>query len=300
MHKSKKTPRVVVVTRPSQYDELIARHSTRQQAEFFLKSRGQDLQHIDRRHRLWVEANELVSQAVPNAWRRSRVTRADLSRFVFEPDDIVVAIGQDGLVANVAKYLVGQPVVGINPDPDSYDGVLVPHAPGRAKHLFRAVLERQCDIEARCMVSLTTDDGQSLVALNEIFLGHRSHQSARYELFWNGAREVQSSSGMIVTTGTGATGWARSVCLRRLDPPTLPGPCEANLTFFVRESFPSVGTGTDIQDGVIDAERVLTITSHMNEGGVIFGDGVEDDRINFHWGLRAELRVAESRLQLVR
>lgn len=31
--------------------------------------------------------------------------------------DIVVVIGQDGLVANTLKYLDGQPVIAINPDP---------------------------------------------------------------------------------------------------------------------------------------------------------------------------------------
>ena len=41
--------------------------------------------------------------------------RGDLDRFLFEPDDLVVIVGQDGLVANVSKYLDGQPVVGINP-----------------------------------------------------------------------------------------------------------------------------------------------------------------------------------------
>lgn len=41
--------------------------------------------------------------------------RGDLDRFLFEPDDIVLALGQDGLVANVAKYLDGQPVIGSNP-----------------------------------------------------------------------------------------------------------------------------------------------------------------------------------------
>ena len=38
----------------------------------------------------------------------------------------------------------------------------------------------------------------------------------------------------------------------------------------------------------------------MNEGGVLFGDGIEDDRIDFAWGSRAEVRAAETRLRLVR
>jgi NAD kinase len=295
-----KTPRVVVITRPTQYDELIGRHATRQQAAFFLQQRGQSLDPVDRAHQLWLAAVEAVSQAIPVAWRRSHVSRPDLNRFVFEPDDLIVAVGQDGLVANVAKYVSSQRVIGINPDPETYDGILVPHAPGALKRLFRAAGADRLEVEARCMVSVEVDDGQRLLALNEIFLGHRTHQSARYAIGWDGACEVQSSSGLIVATGTGATGWARSICLRRKDPPPLPAPTDPRLAFFVRESFPSVGTGTSIQDGLIAGADCLSVVSHMNSDGVIFGDGIEDDRIQFHWGMRAQIRVADLCLNLVR
>ena len=51
------------------------------------------------------------------------VDRGFLPNFVFAPDDTVVTLGQDGLVANTLKYLDGQPVVGVNPDPERWDGL---------------------------------------------------------------------------------------------------------------------------------------------------------------------------------
>ena len=72
-----------------------------------------------------VTALAEVGASIPLDWRRGSVERGDLDRFLFEPDDLVVVVGQDGLVANVAKYLDGQPVLGLNPAPDLYDGVLV-------------------------------------------------------------------------------------------------------------------------------------------------------------------------------
>lgn len=295
----RKMPRVVVVTRPTQYDELIAHHATRQQAAFFLAGRGQSLASVDRAHHRWLAAVEAVSAAIPVSWRRTKVSRPDLDRFVFQPDDLVVAVGQDGLVANVAKYLVGQRVVGVNTDPETYDGVLVRHTADAVQGIFAAVKRDRCEVEERCMVTVAVDDGQRLLALNELFVGQRTHQSARYRIGWDGVEETQSSSGLIVTTGTGATGWARSICLRRVEPPSLPAPGEPNLAFFVRESFPSVGTGTSIQDGVISKGKQLCVVSEMNDGGVIFGDGIEDDRINFHWGMQATIEVAGVRLHLV-
>jgi hypothetical protein len=39
------------------------------------------------------------------------------------------------------------------------------------------------------MVQAELDDGQRLLALNEIFVGHRTHQSARYRLGFGRASE---------------------------------------------------------------------------------------------------------------
>jgi NAD kinase len=294
-------PRVVVVTRPTDYQALVSRHGTREQARFFLKTRGQDIAEVEARHALFEETLAAVSRAIPMRWRRSSISRADLDRFVFEPDDLVACVGQDGLVANVAKYLDDQLVVGINPDPSRYDGVLVPHHAETAAALLAAAAERRVDVEERTMVEARTDDGQRLLAVNEIFVGHRTHQSARYRIEWRGREERHSSSGVVVATGTGSTGWARSIVLGRGDDPgTLPRPADPRLAFFVREAFPSVATGTSIRDGVVTREDTLAIVSEMNEGGTLFGDGIEDDAIDFRWGLRAGLRLAEERLRLVR
>jgi len=293
-------PRVVVVTRASEYAALLARHGTEPQARFFLEQRGQTLDAVRRRHDRWMAALDAVSQAIPADWRRTRVNRPDLSRFLFEPGDLIVATGQDGLVANLAKYLHGQLVLGINPDAEQFDGILVPHPPGRAKKLLAAMAAGRAEIENRTMVSARLDDGQSLVALNEIFVGHRSHQSARYRLRLGNREERQSSSGLIVATGTGATGWAKSINGERAHPLQLPNPTDWALALFVREPFPSISTGTSLGGGLIDRQGQLEIVSEMDDGGVVFGDGIEDDRLDFAWGMHVRIEVAEQRLRLVR
>jgi NAD kinase len=295
-----KPPRAVLVTRPTEYELLIRRHATRGQAAFFLETRGQSIDEVERRHARFDEIQNGVLQAIPTDWRRSSVTRSDLDRFLFEPDDIVVALGQDGLVANVSKYLRGQPVIGLNPDPSIYDGILVRHAPSQAKHLLTATQLGRVEFEERTMVEARLDDTQRVIALNEVFIGHRSHQSARYRIFYAGADERHSSSGLIVTTGTGATGWARSMCEQRRLKPHLPKPADDELAFMVREPFPSVSTGTKIAEGVLEKGVKLELISEMDDGGVIFGDGIEDDRVVFPWGVRVVVRAATVKLRLVR
>lgn len=292
-------PRVVIASRDTEYTRLLATHGTHEQARFFLQTRGQSLDDVVRRHAAQSEALASVSRALPRSWRSARVTRDDLSRFLFEPDDLVVAVGQDGLVANVAKYLDGQPVLGLNPDRTAFDGVLARHSAEAVADLLGPVAAGRAQLEARTMVEARLDDGQRLAALNEIFVGHRSHQSARYLLAAGGRREHHSSSGVIVATGTGATGWALSINRTRAEPLAMPGPSERRLAFFVREAFPSVSTGASMLGGSLADGATLEFLSETSEGGVVFGDGLEDDRLALGWGCRVTVGIAERPLLLV-
>lgn len=293
------SPRVVVVTRETEYELLLARHATRGQAAFFLRDRGRSIDQVEQRHHQHHAALRSVMAAIPTDWRRNLVRRHELDRFLFEPADLIIAVGQDGLVANTAKYLDGQQVIGVNPDPALYDGILVPFTSAEAGTILQAAMHNDVDVQYRTMAQVQLDDGQQLTALNELFIGHHSHQSARYTIRSADKQERHSSSGVIVSTGTGATGWARSIHRERHDKLALPAPSEERLAFYVREAFPSVATGTRLTSGLIDKGKALKIQSELNEGGVIFGDGIEADYLPFNWGMRATFSVAPHKLSLV-
>ena len=287
-------PRAVVVHRATELTELVARHGTRQQAGFFLSGRGRDLAELDARHLAQQEALAKVSAAIPLDWRRAVAERNDLDRFVFGPEDLVIAVGQDGLVANVAKYLDGQPVIGVNPEPSRNPGILVPHEPGAVAELLHAR-----NVEERTMVAASTDDGQRLLALNEVYVGHRTHQSARYRLASpEGLEERQSSSGLLVGTGTGSTGWCRSAWQERGSRLALPAATDPTLCWFVREAWPSPASGTSHTEGLLISGQRLTVTAEADL--VVFGDGIESDTLAITWGQRLDIAVADTQLRLVR
>jgi hypothetical protein len=294
-------PRVVVIDRPTELEELVERHGTRGQAAFFLSTRGRRMEEVEERHELQAAAVRMVAAAIPVDWRRGSVTRADLPRFLFEPEDLVVVVGQDGLVANAAKYLSGQPVLGVNPDPARNPGVLVRHTPEAAAGLLPMLVDRTAlDVEERTMVEAIVDDGQRLCALNEVFVGPPSHQTARYTLVLpDGRSERQASSGLIVSSGTGATGWCRSAWLERRSPIRLPEATDGGLAWFVREAWPSLATGTDLTEGCLVNAEALYLTVESDRL-VAFGDGIEPDAISLAWGQAVRIQVAEKRLHLVR
>jgi len=287
-------PRAVIVHRHTELEELVARHGTKGQAGFFLSTRGRSLEELEERHRANQHALDTVAAAVPADWRSGRVERSDLDRFLFAPDDVVVIVGQDGLVANVAKYLDGQPVIGIDPEPHRNPGVLVTHRAADAAELLRT----RSIARERAMVVARTDDGQRLLALNEVYVGQPTHQTARYALRPPGTdRERQASSGIIVATGTGATGWCRSTWLERQSTLVLPQPDERRLVWFVREAWPSPGTGTELTQGELaGADLAIDVES---DGLVAFGDGMEEDRLVLTWGQTVTVGLAEQTLRMV-
>ena len=325
--------RVVVVHRRTELDELLDRHATRGQAEFFLRTRGRTLAAVQERHDTVTAARARVAAAIPEEWRRADVERADLGRFLVAPEDVVVVVGQDGLVANVAKYLTDQPVLGVDPEPGTNAGALVRLDVATAVRLLTRAGRGTTGTLALRTEDLTTvearlDDGQHLSALNEIFVGHPSHQSARYRIAADGpdggrgsggdpatgagpreraggrapARgsvraERQSSSGVIVATGAGATGWCASIARER-GGRDLPGPTDPSLAWFVREAWPSPATGADLTEGLLDAGGELRLTVESDQL-VVFGDGVESDRLVATWGQEITVRVGPNRLRLV-
>jgi hypothetical protein len=292
-------PRVVVAYRPTEWMELLGRHATPGQARFFLESRGRPVDPVLERDARQAWALGRVETAIPSNWRRVRVDRADLAGFLFEPDDIVVAVGQDGLVPNVAKYLEGQPVIGVNPDPGRYEGTLVRFEVDEVPDVLADVADGRASPDERTMVEARLDDGQRLLALNEVYVGHRTHQSSRYTMTCGEATEHQSSSGLIVATGTGASGWARSISQQRHTGLAMPDHSDARLVFFVREAWPSLDTGTALTEGLVTPPATLTVTSEIDDGGVVFGDGIESDRLHVGWGQEVTVGVAAERFRLV-
>ncbi len=291
-------PRAVLVHRTTEYAELLARHGTHGQAAFFLASRGRSVDEIAERHRRTTAALVEVAAAVPLTWRQSRVERADLDRFLFGPEDVVVVVGQDGLVANTAKYLSGQPVVGIDTDPGRNPGVLVRHQARDAAQLLASALRKATGGEELTMVEAVADDTQRLLALNEIYLGPPGHQTSRYRIGSGGSAETQASSGVLVGTGTGATGWLRSLWQERGSELRLPSPAERRLLWFVREAWPSPATGTSLVAGELLGTARLELTVESDRL-VAFGDGMEQDAVELVWGQTVRVGVAPTALHLL-
>jgi len=304
--------RIVLVVRNSRLEDLVARFNTVEQARFYVEHLGADFGDYESEHSNYQSALRLTEAALEGCGRVHRLDRRFLPNYLFAPDALVVVLGQDGLVANTLKYLSGQPVLGVNPDPARWDGVLLPFQARDLAKVAPEALAGNRSTRDVTMARVRLNDGQELHAVNDLFIGPRSHVSARYEIRLGERSEVHSSSGVIVSTGLGSTGWFRSLITGaagivharlepRLDALRANGfPWNADyLHFTVREPFPSRTTGTELVFGTITPNQPLRLVSQMAGFGVIFSDGIESDFIEFNSGMEAVVDVSDRRGRLV-
>ena len=180
------------------------------------------------------------------------------------------------------------------------------------------------------MAKAALNNGQTMYAVNDLFIGPKSHTSARYLIRSGELSESQSSSGVVVSTGMGSTGWFKSLLTgaaaitqsagasrtEQIAESLASKPSARNqrmklgmrtqfawdakyLFYTVREPFPTHTTGASLVFGRITSERPLMLNSQMAENGVIFSDGIEKDSLEFNSGTQAVITIAERQGVLV-
>lgn len=297
--------KVILVTRKTRLEELIRKYNTAEQAKFYIEHLGADFSDYIREDEAYKKAVSTVMKTAETYARVQRIDRDFLPNMIFGRQDVVIAVGQDGLVANILKYLDGQPLIGVNPEPARWDGVLLPFEAGDTERALLQTLKGNGTVREITMAQARTRDGQIMLAVNDLFIGQKTHVSARYDISWNGRTESQSSSGIIISTGLGSSGWYRSVMAQASGiaecfgaPRFLSrGPAweERVLSFVVREPFPSRRTQAGIVYGRLSEQDTLRVLSQMPENGVVFSDGMESDAIEFNAGTEITVEIAPKR-----
>ena len=301
--------KLVIVTRKTRLQELIERFNTRSQAKFYIEHAGGDFADYEREDDAYRRALAVLQTDVDFGLPHQLLDRSLVPSFEFRQEDLVVALGQDGLVANTAKYVGSQPIVAVNPDPTRFDGVLLPFQSGEAKTAVAKVIEGRAAMREITLAEVQLNDSQRLLAFNDFFIGARSHISAQYRIEHKKRSEIQSSSGVLVSTGAGSTGWVSSVFNMASGVATFCGGRSGNavklpwedrrLIYVVREPFISRHSQAGIVAGMLEQQDELVLQSLMPSAGVIFSDGIESDFLEFNSGSVAHVHAAAQKARLV-
>jgi hypothetical protein len=299
----------IIVKGRTRLESLIERFNTRLQAKFYIERSGGDFLDYEREHDSFHTALDAVQRNLSRTLKNKLVDRSFLPSFIFSTDHVVITVGQDGLLANTAKYARGIPLIGVNPDPARYDGVLLPYTGETFLEGVSQVIAGTASTRIASLAEARLNDGQRLLAFNDLFIGISDHTSARYRITYKGATEEQSSSGILVSTTAGSTGWLSSVfnmangivrSSNEQAKPKRPRKLrEEELFFVVREPFLSQRTKVGLTVGSLNPSVTLGIESLMPDRGVIFSDGIGADHLHFNSGSIATIGLAREKARLV-
>jgi NAD kinase len=298
----------IIIKNKTRLEFLIERFNTKAQARFYIERLGGDFNDYEVEHETFHSALNTLQTQLSKVIKYKIVDRAYLPSFIFSEKNLIVVIGQDGLVANTAKYAKGIPIVAVNPDISRYDGVLLPFNTTTFIGGVEKVMVGKYNSKTMQFAEAKLNDGQRLLAFNDLFIGASSHVSARYKIIYGEKTEEQSSSGLIVSTSAGSTGWLSSIfnmaygvtgLFEKNLTPKQPKLKDGELLFAVREPFQSKRTQTGITAGILKNRHLLTIESLMPANGVIFSDGVEADFLKFNSGSIATIGLAAETACLV-
>ena len=155
--------KLVIVTRRTRLQELVERFNTRSQAKFYIEHSGGDFADYEREDDAYRSSLEVLRRSLDYEMPQQLVERALVPTFKFQKEDLVVTLGQDGLVANTAKYVMGQPLVAVNPEPERFDGILLPLLPDQARHAVEKVIDAKARIREDTLAEISLQDGQRLL-----------------------------------------------------------------------------------------------------------------------------------------
>jgi hypothetical protein len=301
--------KIVLVTRKTRLGELIERFNTRAQAQFYIEHAGGDFSSYVLEHDAYQRSLASVRRSIETGLKIQVMDRSLVPTYVFSKSDVIVTLGQDGVVANTAKYVGGQPILAVNPDAERFDGILLPFQPADLRPNLDRALAGKARVRAVTLAEAKLKDGQRLLAFNDLFIGASTHVSARYRIRYGDKRESHSSSGIIVSTGAGSTGWLSSIFNETLGIVSFLGGAsvkpvrmeweEKRLLFVVREPFVSRHSQAAIVAGAVLPDAPLAVESQMPTGGVVFSDGIEADHLDFNSGAIANIRIAQEKANLV-
>ena len=89
-------PKVVLVSRKTQYKELLAKYQTVSNAKFYLESLGADFSDYVAEDTIYEKSLQVITRELQQWGRYQVIDRQHLPNYVFAEDDIVVVLGQDG------------------------------------------------------------------------------------------------------------------------------------------------------------------------------------------------------------
>lgn len=227
------------------------------------------------------------------------IARDDLAESVNQDADLVIAFGGDNHFVYVSHFAKSAMILGINSDPQRSDGALTSLTADQCEEALQALTRGDYSIEEWPRLEALVNGKPLPLTTSELFVGERERvYMSRYVLKHGDVEETQKSSGLLITTGAGSTGWYDSAC-RYLHPDgNVFARTEPKFVFLATE--PSKGrlNRSKLLEGTVQAGESLRIQSLNDSSGLVSVDSL--DEVLFSRGATLEVRISPHALKVIK
>ena len=285
--------RVLVIYKTSpydRYDELGVLNGSSGAETTSAPGRAQILSRLESAHLQNQKAIRLVQDALERSGlevtERQQPTKREAAGV-----DLVITVGGDGTFLATAQRVEDALILGVNSAPETSVGhYCATHASGFQEAL-ESILEGRAAIQPLNRIACRVGDrALPYQALNDVLFAHRSPASStRYLLDVEDEVELQTSSGLWISTASGASGAMRSAGGQ----PMVIG--ESRLQYRVREPYARPGTEVQLRGGLSDGP--ISVISRSPKLQVFLDGHLRTQSVGF--GTRVTFSVAPSPLRVV-
>ncbi len=242
---------------------------------------------------------KLALATVKNALEKHKLgyeisNRNSLDKSQFKGRDMIIAIGGDGTFLRAAQFIGTELLFGVNSDVKDKEGFFMKSNRADFEGKLNRIISGRAEIKKLPRLEAHINSRRvGTLALNEFFIGQkRAYNAAKYAIQLGGKKEMQKSSGVLVTTPAGSYAWAKSCCSR-----TMPLNSK-DYQFVVRE--PYEGTlfkNYRLKHGTLRKSDKIAIISQML-GGVLVADSVSRE-YNLKCGDKITVRLSSQPLSII-
>lgn len=209
--------------------------------------------------------------------------------------DLVISLGGDNSFTYTSHFVVDTPIAGINSDPSRSTGALC----GWNDIFAFADMWKKMAYKKEAWIRLNAiiDGKQITPATCEYFLGEKLRKDmSRHILVYRGREYEQKSSGVLIVTGAGSTGWYDTAGRYHFPKGNRFAKTEKKARFLITEPF-RYEKEKDLYAGeLLPGEEVILYS--LNDGQ---GYATADcwDEYDFSRGKKASIRISDSPLHVV-
>jgi NAD kinase len=258
------------------------------------KKEGVDYEYILQSHERQLQSRALSKEIFPNAMI---VQKENLTKEKVKQVDITIALGGDNHFQYVSHFIEDGLMFGINSDYLSSEGVLLSSTTNNIEEVKRRCDQNEYQIEKWTRINIILNNKFIARATCDVFIGEAErHLTSRNIIFYKGLTRQQKSSGILVSTGSGSTGWFSSAS-RFLNEESVFDPKSDYAKFIVTEPYKGSLTDYTLISGKIDKKHHLKVNSLNSDKGKIIADSLE--QFNFSRGSFVEIEISDTPLNVV-